>query len=74
MKNDPPLWAQCKGEDNRAVLVPLWAAKEILEMLGRYRNKIPPPMLAAYASQEQDRVEDLKNLIDFTENNHENDT
>lgn len=66
LKMELPDYLTAVGKDNTPVVIPMWMADEISEMLWKYTKSDRFPMLAAYAFQEKDVIEDFsKELHDI---------
>jgi hypothetical protein len=63
-----PDFVQLRGGDNRVVPLPVWMAKDILDMLESYIAGEPRTNTPCYRAEQQERYEDLEKLIELTEN------
>jgi hypothetical protein len=62
-----PQFVQLKNGDNRVVPLPVWMAKDVLEMLEWYLAGKPPSRTPCYAAEEHSIMKDLKKLIELVE-------
>lgn len=62
-----PTFAMLIGGDNRPVVLPMWMAQEILNILEDHNNSVPKSKTPCFGAEVADRVDDLRKLIKHVE-------